>query len=96
MYNASLPHEPRHEKTGFCLCENKGADQLRSNCEADQRLCFRYTDSTLSLLIKSEISSFYAASGTVHVGLCQTWLETPKTGFLASRLTCISETQFVT
>ena len=73
-------------KPDFCLCENKGADQLRSNCEADQRLCFRYTDSTLSLLIKSELSSFYAASGTVHVGLCQTWLETPKTGFLASRL----------
>ena len=73
-------------KPDFCLCENKGADQLRSNCEADQRLCFGYTDSTLSLLIKSEISSFYAASGTVHVGLCQTWLEIPKTGFLASRL----------
>ena len=49
-------------KPDFCLRENKGADQLRSNCEADQRLCFRYTDSTLSLLIKSEISSFYAAS----------------------------------
>ena len=64
-------------KPDFCLCENKGADQLRSNCEADQRLCFRYKDSTLSLLLKSEISSFYAASGTVHVGLCQTWLETP-------------------
>ena len=73
-------------KPDFCLCENKGADQLRGNREADQRLCFRYTDSTLSLLIKSEISSFYAASGTVHVGLCQTWLETPKTGFLALRL----------
>ena len=82
----ALSNEPRHKKTGFCLCENKGADQLRSNCEADQRLCFRYTDSTLSLFIKSEISSFYAASGTVHVGLCQTWLETPRTGFLASRL----------
>ena len=27
-------------KLAFCLCENKGADQLRSNCEADQRLCF--------------------------------------------------------
>ena len=25
-------------KPGFCLGENKGADQLRSNCEADQRL----------------------------------------------------------
>ena len=91
--NVALSNEPRHKKTGFLqmrkqrrrsasqfLCENKGADQLRSNCEADQRLCFRYTDSTLSLLNKSEISSFYAASGTVHVGLCQTWLETPKTG----------------
>ena len=80
-------------KPDFCLCENKGADQLRSNrdCEADQRLCFRYTDSTLSLLIKSEISSFHAASGTVHVGLCRTWSETPKTGFLASRLKCKEE-----
>ena len=26
-------------KTDFCLCE-KGADQLRSNCEADQRFLF--------------------------------------------------------
>ena len=34
----------------FCLFENKGTDQLRSNCEADQRLCFRYMDSTISLL----------------------------------------------
>ena len=33
-------------KPYFCLCENKDADQLHSNCEADQRLCFRYTDST--------------------------------------------------
>ena len=41
----------------FCLCENKGADQLRSNCEADQRLCFCYTDSTIPLLSKSKISS---------------------------------------
>ena len=39
------------------LGENKGADQLHGNREADQRLCFRYTDSTLPLLLKSEISS---------------------------------------
>ena len=45
-------------KPDFCLCENKGADQLRGNREADQRLCFRYTDSTIPLLLKSEISSF--------------------------------------
>ena len=32
-------------KPAFCICENKDADQLRDNREADQRLCFRYTDS---------------------------------------------------
>ena len=45
-------------KPDFCLGENKGADQLRGNREADQRLCFRYSDSTIPLLLKSEISSF--------------------------------------
>ena len=44
-------------KPTFCICENKGADQLRSNCEADQRLCFCYMDSTVPLVSKSEISS---------------------------------------
>ena len=37
----------------FCICESKGADQLRSNCAADQRLCFRLIDSTILLLPKS-------------------------------------------
>ena len=27
-------------KPAFCICENKDADQLRGNREADQRLCF--------------------------------------------------------
>ena len=44
-------------KPAFCICENKDADQLRGNREADQRLCFRYTESTIPLLLKSEISS---------------------------------------
>ena len=43
-------------KQAFCICENKDADQLRGNREADQRLCFRYMDSTIPLLSKSEIS----------------------------------------
>ena len=37
-------------KPAFCICENKDADQLRGNREADQRLCFRYVDSTIPLL----------------------------------------------
>ena len=44
-------------KPAFCICKNKDADQLRGNREADQRLCFRYTDSTIHPLPKSEISS---------------------------------------
>ena len=52
-------------KPDFCICENKGADQLRGNKdadqlrgnrEADQRLCFRHLDSSIPLLSKSEIS----------------------------------------
>ena len=43
-------------KPAFCICENKDADQLRGNREADQRLCFRYSDSMISLLSKSKIS----------------------------------------
>ena len=38
----------------FCIGENKDADQLRGNREADQRLCFRYIDSTIPLLSKTE------------------------------------------
>ena len=44
-------------KPTFCICENKDADKLRGNREADQRLCFRYIDSTIPLLSRSEISS---------------------------------------
>ena len=44
-------------KLAFCLCENKGADQLRSNREADQRFCFRNVDSKIPLLSKFKISS---------------------------------------
>ena len=56
--NKLLYYEPRREKTSFFhICENKDADQLRGDREADQRLCFRYTDSTIPLLPKSEISS---------------------------------------
>ena len=45
-------------KPDFSLCKNIGPDQLCSNCEADQRLCFRYMDSTIPLLSKSEFLSF--------------------------------------
>ena len=45
-------------KPTICKGENKDADHFRGHREADQRLCFRYSDSTIPLLLKSEISSF--------------------------------------
>ena len=69
-------------KPAFCICENKDADQLRGDREADQRLCFCYIDNTIPLLSKSEISSLYPSSVPVQPGLCRTWSEILKTGFL--------------
>ena len=63
-------------KQTICICENKDADQLRGNREADQRLCFRFSESTIPLLLKSEISSFYVSSVTVQSGLCRTCSKT--------------------
>ena len=62
------------------------AGQLLGNLVADQHLCFRCIDGTIPLLPKSEISSLKPSSVAVQPGLCQTWLETPKTGFLMTQL----------
>ena len=51
--------------TAIALCtscsraKNKETDQLCKNCTSDQCLCFRYTDSTIPLLLSLDISSFY-------------------------------------
>ena len=95
-----IRNEPRREKTVFlhmrkqmrkyCICENKDADQLRGNREANQCICFRYTDSTIPLIPKSDISSLQPSSVAIKPGLCWTWSETPKTGFLTTRLKIIT------
>ena len=63
-------------KPTFCICENKDTDQLRDNPKADQGLCFRYMDSTIPVLSKSEISSLEPSSVAVQPGLCPTIAET--------------------
>ena len=70
------------KKPTFCICEIKGADQLRDNRAADQRLCFRYIESALTVLHKS-------SSVAEEHGLFRTSSETPKTAFLMTVLpTC--------
>ena len=56
LYTSRLMGKPT-----IYICENKDVDQLRGIREADQRLSFRYTDSTVPLLLKSECSSFWPA-----------------------------------
>ena len=79
-------------KPEFGLCKNKGADQLCSNCTADQCLCFRYKDSAMPHLLISKISSFKPLSVTVQADLsnlsvtvqadlCWTWSENPEDRF---------------
>ena len=86
-------------KPTICLGENKGADQLRSNCEADQRLCFRYSANTVPLLLKSEILRFNDCTGQFmsdlvrnhFVGFSMRWLIYMQTGSAIS-LTTIAGT----
>ena len=76
-------------KPAFCICEKKDADQLCGNRTADQHLCFRFIDSAIPVLPKSEISSLEPSSVFVQPGLCQAWSETPMTRFLGMRLICM-------
>ena len=48
VYQEQMSHVMRRQTFG--ICENKDADQLRGNREADQRLCFRYIHSPIPLL----------------------------------------------
>ena len=75
------------------MSENKDADQLRGNREADQRLCFRYTDSTFPPLLIPKFSRFWVSSVTVQAGLCWTWSETQIVGFVMHRLKYLSHTK---
>ena len=52
-------------KPTICIGENKDADQLRGNREADQRLYFRYSDSIILLLLLNP--KFQASSSVLCV-----------------------------
>ena len=77
---------PVMRRPAFLHMRKQDADQLHGNREADRGLCFSYTDSAISLLPKYEISSLRPSSVAVQPGVCQTMSETPKTGFLRTRL----------
>ena len=44
-------------RPAFCICENKDADQLCGNPEANQHLCFCYIDSTTPLFLNPKFQA---------------------------------------
>ena len=72
-------------KPTFCICENKVADQLRGNREADQRLCFRYIDSSILLLSKSKLLAIFCSCTAWFVS---DYVGNQSVGFLMTRLIC--------
>ena len=65
---------------------NKSADQPAHPRSLISTFVVRCLDSIIPLFSISEISSLYIASVAAQAGLGITWSETPKTGFLVSRL----------
>ena len=94
--------EPHHDKTCFChmrttkaqislrlpYANNKGADQPAHPRSLISAFVVRCLDSIIHLVSISEISSIYLASLAAQAGLCLTWSQTPKTGFIVTRLNC--------
>ena len=77
----------RREKT--CLrgfANNKGADQPAHPCSLISAFVFRPLESIISRLAKSENSIFYVVSVAEETSLSVVLSETPKTGFVTSRL----------
>ena len=62
-------------KPAFCICENKDAD----SCAAVQRLCFRYTDSTIPTGINQKVLPVLSTETLLHI-----WLSTEYYGFRPS------------
>ena len=71
----------RKPESCICECKNKDADQLHSNRKADQRLCFSYTVQFLYF----PYTKFRTTSHLLWLYILA-WSETPKTGFLTTRL----------
>ena len=65
---------------------NKGVDQPAHPRSLISTFIVRCLNSIIHLISISEISSLYLASVAAQAGLCLTWSQIPKTGFLVTRL----------
>ena len=67
------------------FANNKGADQPAHPCSLISAFVICLLESIISKLATCEISHFQVVSVAEQSGPGMIWMETPKTGFLASR-----------
>ena len=81
------PNQLSHvmRKPVYAVCEQQRRRSACASAQSDQRLYFRCLDSMIPLVSTSEISSLHLVSVAAQAGLCLTWSQTTKTGFLVTR-----------
>ena len=72
-------------KPAFAICKQQSRSSVHP-CSLISAIVVSCLDSILPLVSISELSSLYLASLAAQTGLCLTWSQTPKTGFLVTRL----------
>ena len=72
-------------KPVFGGCEQHRLRPAWASVQSDQRFVIRVLESTISKLATSEITVFYLVSVAEETGFSLALLETPKTGFVATR-----------
>ena len=73
-------------KPVLAICEQLRCRLACTSTQSDQHFCFRYLDSIIPLVSISKISRRQLVSVAEQAGLSLTWSETPKTGFVMTRL----------
>ena len=71
-------------KPAFAICEQKDAYQPAHPLSLISNFVVRCLNSIIPLVSISEISSLYLVSVAAQAGLCLTWSQIPKTGFLVT------------
>ena len=86
LWTNIILYGPRHEKTcSRRSVNNTGADQPVHSRSLISAFVICLLESSISKLATSKMSIFYLVPVAVDTGLSLIFLETPKTGFLATR-----------
>ena len=82
-----IPMSPFMRKPVYAICEQQRHRSACISAQSDQCLCCLLPDRIIPLLAISKNSRLWLASEAEQPGLSLSWSETPKTGFLVTRLT---------